>query len=176
MEHKCNKSDAKAIEKCELNANEIMKALECCNKNNFSKCTECPCGKVYQFCSQELCLEALSLIKELTEENERLTNNIVEQSAENMMLIGENKRLQKALNTDISIVRVSRGSGKTAHLREVGRIKVDAIRADTVRKMQERLKEHLEKPEFPWDSFTVAEEVIDQIAKEMLEEGSDEKG
>lgn len=43
-------------------------------------------------------------------------------------------------------------------------------KADTVRKMQERLKEHLEKPEFPWDSFTVAEEVIDQIAKEMLEE------
>ena len=42
-------------------------------------------------------------------------------------------------------------------------------KADTVRKMQERLKEHLEKPEFPWDSFTVAEEVIDQIAKEMLE-------
>ena len=44
-----------------------------------------------------------------------------------------------------------------------------AVKEDTVRKMQERLKEHLEKPEFPWDSFTVAEEVIDQIAKEMLE-------
>ncbi len=42
-------------------------------------------------------------------------------------------------------------------------------RADTVREMQERLEAHLEKPEFPWDSFTVAEEVIDQIAKEMLE-------
>ena len=42
--------------------------------------------------------------------------------------------------------------------------------ADAVRKMVERLKAHLEKPEFPWDSFTVSEEVIDQIAKEMLGE------
>lgn len=42
------------------------------------------------------------------------------------------------------------------------------VRAETVRKMQERLKAHLEKPEFPWDSFTVSEEVIDQIANELL--------
>lgn len=55
---------------------------------------------------------------------------------------------------------------------EIARLRVDLdnATADTVRKMQERLKEHLEKPEFPWDSFTVAEEVIDQIAKELLEE------
>jgi formylmethanofuran:tetrahydromethanopterin formyltransferase len=116
--------------------------------------------------------DALSLVKELTEENERLNSSCTELTQKCASLTEENEGLQKALNTDISIVRVSRGSGKTAHLREVGRIKVDAIRADTVRKMQERLKEHLEKPEFPWDSFTVAEEVIDQIAKEMLEENN----
>ena len=46
---------------------------------------------------------------------------------------------------------------------------IETAKADTVREMQKRLKTHLEKPEFPWDSFTVAEEVIDQIAKEMLE-------
>lgn len=49
----------------ELNSEQIIKALECCRNNSFSKCTECPCGEVYQFCSQELCSEALALIKEL---------------------------------------------------------------------------------------------------------------
>lgn len=82
----------------------------------------------------------------------------------------------KALGTDISIVRVSRGSGKTAHLREVGRIKADVIRADTVRKMQERLKE-LYIDENITDDMNVAigviKQNIDDIAKEMLEEIND---
>ena len=64
-------------------------------------------------------------------------------------------------------------SAPTYRLREEGGVElmptIKSIRADTVREMQERLKEHLEKPEFPWDSFTVAEEFIDQIAKEMME-------
>ena len=47
---------------------------------------------------------------------------------------------------------------------------VASVRADTVRKMKERLKEHLERPEFPCDSFTVTEEDIDRVASEMLEE------
>ena len=44
------------------------------------------------------------------------------------------------------------------------------VKSRTVREMQERLKEHLEEPEFPWDSYTVTADIIDQIAKEMLEE------
>lgn len=47
---------------------------------------------------------------------------------------------------------------------------IESVRADTVREMQERLKDHLEKPEFPWDCYTVSAEVVDRIAEEMLEE------
>lgn len=83
-------------------------------------------------------------------------------------LTEENERLKKALNTDISIVRVSRGSGKTAHLREVGRIKVDAIRADTVRKMQERIRAEKFHHKNFGDLVYLAD--IDQTAKEMLED------
>ena len=38
--------------------------------------------------------DTLLLIKELTEENERLTTNLVEQSAENVMLCGEVKQVR----------------------------------------------------------------------------------
>lgn len=102
----------------ERKRDEIIKALECVS-GAFVKCKECIYyheRRLFPEC-RELAAKS-ALIKELTEENERL---------------------MKALNTDISIVRVSRGSGKTAHLREVLRIKADAIRADTVRKMRERL-------------------------------------
>ena len=47
---------------------------------------------------------------------------------------------------------------------------VAKAKADTVRKMQERLKEKRIKPEFPWDDFFVTETDIDQTAKEMLED------
>ena len=48
----------------------------------------------------------------------------------------------------------------------------DGVRAnaDTVRKMQERLKEQAEKIGFPYDDVVVSVRTIDQIAKEMLEE------
>ena len=50
----------------------------------------------------------------------------------------------KALNTDISVVRVvSRGSGKTAHLHEVMRIKADAIRAAAVKEIFGKLESKL---------------------------------
>lgn len=89
-------------------------------------------------------------------------------------LTEETERLQKALNTDISIVRVSRGSGKTAHLREVGRIKVDAIRADTVRKMQDAVAVHF-GTYTDTDTVKVSDvfRLLGKIAEEMLEGGTD---
>ena len=52
--------------------NDIIKALECCYDNNLS-CSDCPFQATdkYLECSG-LTLSALALIKELTEENERL--------------------------------------------------------------------------------------------------------
>lgn len=140
-----------------LNAEQIIKALECCTNKRWDgmldvKCKECPFEIGYENC-KDLDEQALSLIKELTEENERLE-----------------KALNKALNTDISIVRVcSRGSGKTAYLREVGRIKADAIRASAVRDMQKRFNEKVAKLLISPSIQYQANAFIDRIAKEILE-------
>jgi hypothetical protein len=130
----------------ELNREQIIKALECCITKHHENC--CNLGKWHEEwnCMTDLMKSALSLIKELSEENERL---------------------RKVLFTDISVVRVSRGSGKTAHLREIGQIKVDAIRADTVRKMQEKVEKKILEIN---PNLCGLLPFIDQIAKEMLEE------
>ena len=56
----------------ELNREQIMKAMECCYNNNLS-CLDCPFQETDKYieCSS-LTISALALIKELTEENERL--------------------------------------------------------------------------------------------------------
>ncbi len=122
----------------------------------------------------------IGYIKELTEEVANLQEKVeayrielgetrvalAEANNDKKELAEENKRLHVALNTDISIVRMSRGSGKTAHLREVGRIRVDAIRANAVREMRSRIKSRcIEGGIYP----AFVERVIDQIEKEMLE-------
>ena len=57
----------------QLNREQIIKALEC-HAGNFS-CDECPCdpydGTGETYCGCIMAKNALSLIKELTEENER---------------------------------------------------------------------------------------------------------
>ena len=118
-------------------------------------------------------------IKELTEEVESLKQCMEHEHASFMETFGEygekcerlteeNERLRDNLDrTEKALIAVDKAHNDL--FTDTFRIEAEA-KADTVRKMQERLKAHLEKPEFPWDSFTVAEEVIDQIAKEMLED------
>ena len=132
----------------------------------------------------ERCDEAIEYsTRALIEENERLHASYTELTQKCASLIEENEKLteeieklQKALSTDISIVRMCRGSGKTAYLREVGRIKVKAIRDNTVKKMRDRLLEeackiarvrHADEPNM---KSTEVFRLIDQIAKELLEE------
>ena len=107
-----------------VNREQIIKALECCYDNN-SSCIDCPFQATdkYVECS-DLTNSALALIKELTEENERLS-----QSLANSKLILAN------------------------------------YKADTVRKMLDRITEHATNG-YP---RKVRLDVIDQIAKEMLE-------
>lgn len=132
-----------------LNAEQIKKALECCYDAHC--CEGCHFDNMNR-CVDKLGVETFALIKsqeqriaELTEENERL-------------------------RVDNEILKMPRATiFEIADAFERGRRKG---KSDTVRKMQERLKAHLEKPEFPWDSFTVSEEVIDQIANELLTEGA----
>lgn len=63
----------------ELNREQIIKALECCGTNDKS-CSSCPLAKDYSPCSKTMADNALSLIKELTEENQRLRSELEERA------------------------------------------------------------------------------------------------
>jgi hypothetical protein len=54
---------------------QIIKALECCAKER-ADCNECPLDGVTSCFSRVILENALSLIKELTEENERLNDEL----------------------------------------------------------------------------------------------------
>lgn len=121
----------------ELNREQIIKALECCS--GIAKCVDCPYAEK-EDCAKQNARDVIELIKELTEENERLEH------------ICNSYALQYGTAADKEVF-------------------LKAERADTVRKMQERLKAH-------FDTYTDEDEetalymrnLIDQIAKEMLED------
>lgn len=56
----------------ELNRDQIIKALECCGTPKWTKCKNCPREREDALCMYRLSNDALALIKELAEENERL--------------------------------------------------------------------------------------------------------
>lgn len=80
---------------------------------------------------------ALNQVKELTEENERLHASCTE-------LAQECKKWQSCLEIECKYTK-----------------------ADTVRKMQERLKQAVK--DIPWCEYPPVHNCIDQIAKEMVE-------
>lgn len=143
MEHKCNKSDVKAIEKCELNLKQVINALELHANAEKSCVDECPYGNMRR-CGSAMAKDALSLINELTRKLE-LANLEIECKER----ICESYMLQYGTVAD-----------KEVWLKKE--------RADTVRKMQERL--HERKVSYGNITFRVVPiDDIDQIAKEMVE-------
>ena len=143
----------------ELNREQIIKALECCASEEYI-CTQCPIDEKIKDdceCGKVVARNVLSLVKELTEENERLRAEANKLDA-----------LCDELGVDIDV--------KLKHIYELeDKLKAekadvmyfkDQIRADTVKKMQERLnKECLIDRGYE----VLLEGTIDQIAKEMLE-------
>ena len=133
-----------------LNAETVKKALECCLANDIcdSKCGECQYKSTGADCMDCMLRDALALInsqeqriKELTEENERLK-----------------------LDVEVCGAELSRYTENIVQMAKQDR-------ADTVRKMQERLKaetitiqDHTGKL-----GLVVLVGTIDQIAKEMEE-------
>lgn len=139
----------------ELNREQIKKALECCTTGT---CTECPkFNKVP--CKIPLMRDALALIKELTEEvaswkeiaegYQKLFEDCAEDRAK---LTEENERLMRDKTALECIVSTARNQAKS----------------DTVRKMQERLNEKLYSVPTVYNAHF--RKMIDQIAKEMMEE------
>lgn len=130
---------------------EIIKALECCKTTTPEDCIECPYrnkgNSLYTGCVNTLVKDTLSLINELAEENERLRAEKEAIEIFNKDYKSINKRLKEQLDDKCDRC-------------------IERERADTVRKMQERLeKECLIDRGYE----VLLEGTIDQIAKEMLE-------
>ena len=139
-----------------LNREQIIKALECHIKR---RCYDCPIGKediqtLNRPCSTMIAENALSLINELTADNEILRTRIVA----NIVIDGE--KLEEIKNECLERVELD----------------IKAIQAETVRKMQARLlKDGAKSIEIGhFDSkthefITLRTDFLDQIVKEMLE-------
>ena len=126
------------------NREQIIKAFEICRDQDL--CNECPyeenidCLRLKEKHAIELMKSQGQKIEELTEENERLNTSCTE---------------------------LARCCTKLETLYNIECKRVDTVKADTVRKMQERLKSYFEE-DVKYDGFRIAI-WIDQIAKEMLE-------
>lgn len=127
-----------------LNAEQVKKALECCT---LGDCTPCPYHQLYVGCRDRMAEDALALI------------NSQEQRIGELAEENERVKTQKYyIHTDGRIEMIPT---------------VESVRADTVRKMQERLdKRFCHDPAFLGVEQRLIMDVIDQIAKEM--EGVDE--
>lgn len=175
----------KALECCiEVNCGSIA---VCPYREKFKNCFECQAN---------LKKEALALINELTEENKGLfaRNLDLAEKGEKVViaykkLSEENERLKETVKVrgetiedlqllirkveeenerlHASCTELTQCCTKLETLYKVECKRVDTVKADTVKKMQERLKEKLEHyPQRCGDCF---KEKVDQIAKEMLE-------
>ena len=151
-----------------LNAEQIKKALECCTVGIGTECEKCPYMRT-AYCNDVLKKEVLALItsqeqrigaqdmtiSELRQRAEKAEHDADRYAQKIKELTKDKERLQKA--NDVLLLMTS----------------VKEIRADTVRKMQERLKAEMRntaKYSFGGREYSViGEGFIDQIAKEMLE-------
>ena len=80
----------------ELNREQIVKALELHSQKAKPCVNECPYGDMH-YCGSEMSKDALALIKELTEENERLRADAI--AFENALEIALNSQKQDRADT-----------------------------------------------------------------------------
>ena len=154
----------------ELNREQIIKALECHQKNEKKNtceyCTNCPAseydlceGVTTDDCVDEMFTATILLIKELTEENERLRAERDTRDIAIKDLYSRNKELQKA-NEDL---------GKHCTDLTTELIQYTESKADTVKKMQHKI--WLEYSDCtPEETISVGSlrEQLDQIAEEII--------
>lgn len=141
------------MKKMGLNREQIMKALECCACEE-PNCEECP----YESgCYNRIFGDALTVVKELTEERTDHITMLLAKDVEISNLTEENERLK---------ARVLEESHLRHQTEEMLANGMDVVRADTVRKMQERLKQFFGGT---CQSDVTLRIIFDKIAKEMLE-------
>ena len=169
---------------------QIIKALECCIKaETWGDCEDLGCpAHTKQGCYFylrtdddyentiyiELCKDALSLIKELTEDNEYLKTQLT--AAEARYESRKESDLEEVLELRLKVEELTEEnerlredneikSQKRANIFEIANA-FERGRTNGVRKMQERLKEKAFSVPTVYNSYFGR--MIDQIAKEML--------
>ena len=168
---------------------EVIKALECCTSE--AGCTGCPHFPSVYGCSRLVMQDALSLIKELTEERDGYENlALTAIETQNRMsdtieqLTEENERLredkERVTNTYYEAMcemknritcQVVLSDEKLEEIKNecLARVELDikAIQADTVRKMQSEIEARCIKGGI-YPAFVKS--TIDQIAEEIIGE------
>lgn len=157
---------------------EITKALECCA---LGDCFPCPYSKWKAGCRDEMCGDALALINELTEQNEKLLNELkgapLMPSEYEVLYKGkceENKELTRKLecaNLEIEC----KDRKLESYMLQYGTVSDKEVwlkkeRADTVKKYREglyRALAHLDANDKFNKKFFLTE--ADRVAKEIAE-------
>ena len=160
----------------ELNKEDIIKALEHCKSAKLTKCYGCPREQEDGHCMYRLNEDALSLIKELTEDIEWSANRIIEADKKVAELTEENERLRaekEAENKEL-FYKWKKIADETADRYEaLYQDAKKALKADTVREMQERLDKHFcHDPAFLGVEQRLIMDIIAQIAEEIISGGS----
>lgn len=165
----------------ELNREQIVKALACC-ENQGVECRKCPLIHTKARCYSEIKKLALSLINELTAENESLKKNIETYMGR---LKSREKQFCDLNKINTLLIENKYGIESEAYISIVGkerkleyRIKFDPEfdliakeKAETVQKYRECLYRELAslgaKDKFNKEFFLTK---VDKVAKEMLDE------
>lgn len=125
-----------------MERDDVIKALECCHKEDGVLCEKCPYAKAENgvYCANRLLRDALALIRELTEENDQLR-----------------------LDVEVCGAELSRYTENVAKM-------VEETKADTIRKMLDMLSKKRRLLTSHDDDMVLAVDIedIEQIAQELL--------
>lgn len=162
---------------------QIIKAWDCCCATGKDSCLECPYCRDKYFCDREqLKTDTLSLIKELTEDNEKLTVNMnaygltakrlgeenesLEAEKEHLDLVVEGK-LKRISALEKKVLELTDKNADWEAIAEQYQKQFEEAKADTVREFAEKLQNYYNRLSGKTFPPLVAYH-IEQIAKEML--------
>lgn len=131
--------------------NEIIKALECCIEDE--DCSHCPSIKEMPYCSNDIMVGALNLIKRQQAEIERLNSVTDEKFNQWNMLAEKTKQRYADLYNEAK----------------------DILKAEAIKEFAEKLKNKIKtecnpygKPTFDYDTSLAIMRYIDNLVKEIM--------
>ena len=131
-----------------MERNDVIKALECCAKND---CTQCRYHRQENECVDLLASQTLSLIKELTEENERLKlrrknkelfhkwKKIVDETADRFEMLYQDAKASLIADTVRKMHALLHEKKKTIYCDENERLWYDIVEMDDIDQIVDKL-------------------------------------